>query len=100
MTDKKPGFHDLPVLDVQELAKCLGVDKWPEHYKFHTRQQRLAARVITDALRDHPSPEAAMANAIVWINSAYDWGREEGRRFEREGWNRRIAKLFELDVKP
>lgn len=100
MSGTKPGFHDLPALDVEELARCLGVAKWPDYYKFHHRAQRIAARVIVDALRDHAKPEVAMCNAVSWIDSTYRWGIEDGRKLEREEWNRRIAKLFELESQP
>lgn len=97
-------------VDTEFLAKCLGLEKWPEWgfrgaepgpaYLGNWRLQ-YAARVITDAFRPNAisnkvTADIAIQNAEAWITRAYDKGRQAGIQQEREGWRRRIMRVFEI----
>lgn len=94
-------FNNLPAVDEEFLAKCFGLESWPHWLPLNSRRRRLVARVITDALRPYPTtnkiaPDTALYNGEVWINDAYEWGKEEGIRLERQQWERKISELFGL----
>jgi hypothetical protein len=85
---------EFPVVDMLTLARLMGLDEWPKGCPISTRKQRMAARVITDALGRKTTPEGAISNAVVWIHRAYRDGREEGVRIERRRWVLKLASLF------
>ena len=97
-------------VDTEFLAKCLGLDSWPEYtfpgaepgpaYLGNWRSQ-YAARVITDAFRPYSISgkviaETAIRNAEGWITDAYNKGRMEGIQQERNRWQSRIKEMFGL----
>lgn len=86
-------FDDLPAVDGVELAHILGA---PNGVSLKGRKQRMAARVLTDAFRGKPSPGVVIANAVTWIEAAYQWGLTDGDRMARKAWDRKIRQLFDL----
>jgi hypothetical protein len=81
--------RDLPAVDTQRLAEILGGS-----VELKDCTDRRAARAITDAFGKTTTPESALRNARVWIESAYKDGKEAGIRQERESWRRKIRVIF------
>jgi hypothetical protein len=93
--------NQTPVVDVDFLAKCLGIDRGEiRDYMLQNWRGRYAARVITDAFRpyDIGPPrvigDIALKNAEAWISRAYDDGKQAGIEMERRAWERKIQELF------
>jgi hypothetical protein len=105
--------HDIAV-DVEFLAKCLGLKAWPEWSHpgaepgpayLNNWHQRAAARAITDAMRPDSITgkvyaDGAIHNATAWIDRAYEAGKRDGIEMERRDWERKIALLFGLRMRP
>lgn len=100
-------------VDTDFLAKCLGLEKWPnwsypgakpgEPAYLVNSHQRMAARVITDALRPDEfgrvCADIAINKATKWIDTAYDNGLRAGIDLERRRWERKIAEMFGMKMK-
>lgn len=91
-------------VDTDLLAKCLGLRRWPNNPDPlgdpQDWRRRMAARVITDALRPDDfrevKPEVAMSNAQYWIDRAYNEGFRRGIETERKRWEQKIKQIFGL----
>lgn len=85
--------NELPEVDEQFLAKCLGYAEWPERCKMQDRMQRTAARVITDAHRA-TTPETTLTNAVAWVKDIYEQGKRVGCEEERCRWEQMVCSIF------
>lgn len=80
---------ELPAVDTRRLAEILGGP-----VVLRDKLDRMAARVITDAFGQTTTPQAALANASVWIELARSEGVDAGVRAEKERWEWNVKKIF------
>lgn len=98
--DARDDFAGGPEVDEAYLAKCLGLERWS--HGLYNRHERMAARVITDALRPDDfgrvNPDLALKRATRWITEAYETGRSRGAQEERGRFRQRVRELFFMEV--
>ena len=93
--------HSIREVDLQFLARCLGVESWPDHAKVHNWHQGYALRVVTNAHRPYePSgkihADIVVRNTTAWVNRAHDHVLRTGIEMERERREPKIRELFDL----
>lgn len=74
------------------LRVFLGTDNLPA---LDTEDRQIAARAITDAMYG-TTPDWKIKNAVAWVARAREEGKKAGVLEERERWEAKIKKLFDV----
>jgi len=95
---------ELPAVNERALAQAFNLIEWPKSYPLDTHFKRLVARIITDCVNscsydsvDYRVQEG-MSSAERWIRLVYAEGWKAGCLEEHLEWNRKIRKIFDLEV--